>query len=206
MLWKKEFPLLLINVLLILSCVAILSACVTVPLINSYQEGTFSSKIRLTNIKEQKSFIFNLDIFAKRPSLLRLEITTPTGFHIASFALQEDQATLLVPSKKIYRQTAPHTQVFEGVIPLTIDPLWIIPILFEQPQPNWICDFDQTGYINTCKVDSFTITWTKRMGYKKTLSISSEAFEVTLYIQEFQPYLPSDSQLFILPKVLFTDP
>ena len=74
--------------------------------------------MRLMNIKEEKSFIFNLDIFAKKPSLLRLEITTPTGFHIASLTLQENQATLLVPSKKIYRQSAPHTQIFENVIPL----------------------------------------------------------------------------------------
>ena len=204
MLWKREF-LLLINVPLTLSCVVIFSACVTTPLINSYQEGTFSSKMRLMNIKEEKSFIFNLDIFAKKPSLLRLEITTPTGFHIASLTLQENQATLLVPSKKIYRQSAPHTQIFENVIPLIIDPLWIIPILFEQPQSNWLCDFDQKGYINECKIDSFTVTWTKRMGHKKTLKISSEMFEVTIYIQGFKPYLPSDPQLFILPEVSFTD-
>ena len=42
------------------------------------------------------------------------------------------------------------------------------------------------------------------MGHKRTLKISSEMFEVTIYIQEFKPYLPSDSQLFILPEVSFT--
>ena len=200
MLWKRELPL-LINVLLLLSCLFVYSACVTVPLINSYQEGTFSSKMRITNIKEQKSFIFNLDIFAKKPSLLRLEITTPIGFHVASLTLQENQVTLFVPSKKIYRQSAPHTQIFEDVISLTINPLWIIPILFEEPQSDWVCDFGQAERINECKIDSFTITWTKRMGHKKTLIILSEIFEVTIYIQDFKPYLPSDSKLFVLPKV-----
>ena len=204
MLWKREC-LLLINVLLILSCSFVFSACVTTPFINSYQEGVFSGKMRLTDINEQKSFIFNLDAFAKKPSLLRLEITTPTDFHIASLVLKDNQVTLLVPSKKIYRQSAPNTQVFTDIIPLTINPLWIIPILFEQFQPNWLCDFDQKGYINTCKVESFTIMWTKRMGHKKTLKIVSEMFEVTIYIQEFKPYLPSDPQLFTLPKVSFTN-
>ena len=204
MLWKKEH-LPLIKALLILSYLVIFSACVTTPPIKSYQEGKFSGKMRLTDVNEQKSFIFNLDIFAKKPSLLRLELTTPTDFHVASFTLQENQVTLLVPSQKIYRQTAPHTQIFEDVIPLTLDPLWIMPILFEQPQPHWVCNFDQKGYINKCKVESFTITWTKRMGHKKTLKIISEAFEVIIYVQEFEPYLPSDPGLFTLPKMSFTD-
>ncbi len=205
MLWKREL-LRLINVLLLLSYLVIFSACVTTtPFINSYEEGTFSGRMRLTNIKEQKSFTFNLDVFAKKPSLLRLEITTSIGFHIASLTLKENQVTLLVPSKKIYRQSAPNTQIFENVIPLTINPLWIIPIVFEQPRSNWICGFNQAGHVDKCKIDSFTVIWTKRRGHKKTLKISSEIFEVTIYIQEFKPYLPSDPQLFILPKVSFTD-
>ena len=204
MLWKREF-LLPKNILLLLSYLAIFSACVTTPSVDLYQEGAFSSKMRLINIKEQKSFIFNLDIFVQRPSLLRLEVTTPIGFHIASLTLREDQVTLFVPSKKIYRQSAPDTRVFENVIPLTINPLWIIPIVFEQPLSGWACDFNQKGNIDKCTIDSFTVIWTKRMGHKKTLKILSEMFEVTIYIQEFKPYLPSDPQLFTLPKVSFTD-
>lgn len=196
MLYKKGLRH-LISILLLLSYLIGLSSCVTSPFINLHQEGTFISKIRITDIENQKSFIFNLDIFARRPSSLRLEITTPIGFHVASLLLQENKVTLIVPSKKIYRQSEPHTEVLKDVIPLTINPLWIIPILFEQPLPNWTCSFDQKGHINECKINSFTIIWTKRMGYNKILKVSSETFEVTIYIKEFKPYLPSDPKLFV---------
>ena len=203
MLYKRELQL-LISILLLLSYLIGLSACVTSPFINLHQEGTFISKIRITDIENQKSFIFNLDVFARKPSSLRLEITTPIGFHIASLILQENQVTLIVPSKKIYRQSEPHTEVLKDVIPLAINPLWIIPILFEQPLPSWGCIFDQKGHINECKINSFNIIWTKRMGHKKTLKISSQIFEMTIYIKEFKPDLPSDPKLFIPPKASFT--
>ena len=77
--------------------------------------------------------MFHLEIFVQKPSLLRMEITTPVGFHIASITLQDSQFTLIVPSKKIYRHGDSHPQVLEDVLPLSIDPIWIIPILFEQP-------------------------------------------------------------------------
>lgn len=196
MLKVKEFQHLVCLILLS----SLLAACVTSPPINLYQEGTFSSKMKITHLQDQKSFILNLDILAKRPSSLRLEITTPIGFHLASLTLQEQQVTLFVPSKKIYRQDTSNSQIFKDIIPLKIDPRWVIPILFEQPQPDWNCVFNKAGHLKTCQVDLFTITWTKRMGYQKTLNISSDQIEVIIYIKEFKPYLPLDSKPFNLPN------
>ena len=200
MLQVKEFQhlkqLILLSNFLLVACVT-----ATHSPINSYKEGTFSGKIKITNLQDQKSSIFNVDIFAKKPSSLRLEVITPIGFHLASLTLQEDQATLIVPSKKIYRQGTSHSQIFKDVILLEIDLQWIIPILFEQPQSDWDCVSDQAGDLKTCQVDHFTIRWTKRMGHQKILNISSDRIEIIIYLKTFKPYLPSDPKLFILPRL-----
>ena len=167
--------------------------------IHTYQEGTFSSKIKLTDLQKKESVVFNLDIFAQKPSLLRLEVTTPIGFHIASLTLNGDQATLIIPSKKIHRQGITHSQILEDVIPLKIDPQWMLPILFETPLSDWQCDQDDRGYLKSCQLESLLVTWTKRMGYQRTLHITSQDIEAVLYIQDFKPYLPPNSNVFVLP-------
>ena len=111
-------------------------------------------------------------------------------------------ATLLIPSKKIHRQGISHPQILKDIIPLSIDPQWIIPILFEQPLPDWQCDHDDKGYLKNCKIESFLVTWKKRMGYQRTLHISADKIETIIYIQDFKPYLPSEeAQLFTLPQL-----
>lgn len=166
-----------------------------------YQEATFSGKMKLTNLETDQSLILNLDLFAKKPALLRMEITTSVGFHVASLILEQDTFHLIIPSKKIYRFGTSHTYVFADVIPLPIDPKWIIPIFFEEPLPSWTCQWDEGGYLQACQFEAFKVTWTKRKGYQKTLSIFSDQFEGLIYIKNFKPYLPSNAKLFNLPKI-----
>ena len=130
-----------------------------------------------------------------------MEITTPVGFHIASITLKDDLFTLIVPSKKLHRRGLPNPHAFEDVIPLSLDPRWVIPILFDQPLPKWVCQRDENGQLETCQIDAFSIAWTKRRGYQKTLKIASDRFEAMIYIKSFQPYLPKNIDLFTLPEV-----
>ena len=148
----------------------------------------------------------NIDIAAKAPSKLRMEVTTPLGIHLASFALNENTVTYYLPKQKKYHKGKARPWTMRPIIGMNLEPQRIIDLLFdrEPPSDKWECERDkETALLSECRNKQGTITmkWIRRRKDTRVVDVSAPRADIQLYVSDFEPKVEGkDSELFVVKK------
>src|ERR1035438_795452 len=96
------------------------TACQTTPThFEIFHIGQWDAKAIIRDAATQKSQLVNLDIIAQRESNLRIEVTSPSGFQLASFSLNETAMSVLLPRDHEYLTGPVSTAGFQKLIGVT---------------------------------------------------------------------------------------
>lgn len=123
-----------------------------------------------------------------------MDVETSLGIHIASFAYNKDRVQILVPEQRRFYSGKSSPKAFRKVIPLDLDPKWLLNILFEKnlEAKNWNCKKDDKGQWASCKLKSLSIKWVKRKRQMRVISFETKAAKVQLQLKGFEKTAKQD--------------
>ena len=155
------------------------------------------------DFEKKQSHILQLDVLAQRPQSMRIEVTTPLGFHIARLALNEKTLTyILTRQREFYRGDA-HPDSLKPILSVAVDPRWIVNLLFDMPPQGggWDCD-TREGLISGCKNSNLGISlnWLDRRKDSRKIQIITRAGEIQMDLKNYQEPGNLDPSVFELKK------
>jgi len=151
--------------------------------------GQWRGKARVRDLRTGKEDIINLDIIAREPSQLRLEVTGAFGVHLASIALNENTVSYILTREKRFISAPADSNAFARLVPVRISPSALLALLFERDltRMNWTCSVDpSTGHFKKCEnpQQDVTVTWIAREGRKRRFAISARDTEIDMILDE----------------------
>lgn len=170
---------------------SLLISCSTTPIRQDQVDaGTWEARVLIKDKRNAKSYLVNVDFAARKSTNLRMDVTTPLGIHVTTFALNQKKATYVVPQKKAYYSGPSSASAFKPVMDLNLDPKLLLHVLFDIPinGSGWKCLRDAKGYLASCErsSDQFRIIWSDRKGREKTVNVTHREFELQMKFHSFK--------------------
>jgi hypothetical protein len=132
-----------------------------------------------------------------------MEVTTPLGFHVASFALSGESVAYAITRQKRYAKGPVSPDAMKDLIHISLDPNIIINLLFDRPLPRaqWDCKVDVNQLPETCvsREGDLKITWSERHPDKRLVQIEAPKADVTMSLNENQSKVRISDAVFELP-------
>jgi hypothetical protein len=172
-------------------------------------EGQWHGKALVTDRQNGKSSQIILEIIAREPSQLRMEIlSSGLGVYLASLALNNDQVRIALAREKRFVKTKSDPDAFLTLIPVRLPPAALLDMLFHRPMDPklWNCDGPKAGEINkqeTCVLRSggATITFDQDpAATDRKIDLSSPNGEVEMHLEA------SRSKVEIKPEIFELEP
>lgn len=167
-----------------------------------HAEGQWRGRALVKNLKTSKSNTLSVDVIAREPSKLRLEITGPFGVHVASVAQNDNEVRCSLTQQKRFISGPANSTSLARVIPVRIAPSTLMAILFERPLPaEWSCDVGVTPQLPTeCRHarEKVTIKWLERNGLSRRLKIFAPLAELELVLDEAKSKVQLNDQTFLI--------
>ena len=154
-----------------------------------HSEGQWRGRALLRNLKTTKSNTLTIDILAREPSQLRMEISAAFGVRVASLAMNGNDVFVELTQQKRFLTTSATSGGLSRVIPVRIPPKALMAVLFDRPLPKseWNCD----SYIMTklpveCehRTDGVTVKWLERKALTRRIKITTTESEIEMVIDE----------------------
>lgn len=164
-------------------------SCTTLPEnFSKHQEGSWKAKSLIQDLKKRQSYVVYIDINAISPDKVRMDVETSLGIHVASFSLNQERVQILVPDRKRYYSGKSSPKALKKVIPLELDPRWLVDVLFEKnmSEPNWKCTNDNNNQLKACERKGLKITWTKRQRQMRVVAFESKTAKVQMQLKGFE--------------------
>lgn len=166
-------------------------------------EGQWRGRALLKNLKTTKSNTLSVDIIAKEPAQLRMEIGAAFGVHVASIAMNNDVVQCSLTQQKRFITSKADVSALARVIPVKIPPLTLMSILFERPlsPSEWTCDdyvFAKLPVECSHKVEKLTVRWIDRNGLSRRLKIATPDSEIELVLDEARSKVQFNEGTFVL--------
>lgn len=129
-----------------------------------------------------------IDINAIRPDRVRMDVETSLGIHVASMVYNRDQMQILVPDKRRFYSGKASKAAFKKVIPMELDPDWLVQVLFDQKLEGseWKCEKDKNGYYKSCVTEQMKVQWLKRMRQMRVVAFETETAKIQLQLKGFK--------------------
>lgn len=152
-------------------------------------EGQWRGKALVNNWKTKQKAYLDVDILAREPSQLRMEITGSFGVHVASIALSGQEVTYILSQEKRFIEVPASADALVRIVPIRVPPDVLLAILFERelPRGEWKCDIDRKNQLPMfCvhKGDDVAVKWIERNGRNRRLKITAKEAEVELVLDE----------------------
>lgn len=166
-------------------------------------EGQWRGKAMIRDMKNGKNSLLDLDILAKEPSQLRMEITGSFGVHVASVALNGGEVRCILTQQKRYVEAPAGVDSFEHLIPVHVPPAALLAILFERrlSDSEWKCVRDRaSGLASSCehRGEGLVVTWVERQGHNRRLKISAHDAEIEMVLDEAKSKVELTPSAFVL--------
>lgn len=194
------------NKSLLIALLLSLAACQTAPVNYSKKnQGYWKAKALIKDKKNQNSHIVYLEINAVKNKMLRMDIISPLGSHLASIILNKNKASYLdLDKKRIYVGRA-SAKNMKRVTSVPVDPTLFYNVIFDIPvrKKTWNCVKGEGGNLKSC-VDLKTntkVSWGRTTDAKKSVNIENKQVKLQINFKSFQDKLEARSNLFEFKKI-----
>lgn len=151
-------------------------------------EGQWRAKALVKNKQTGKSNTLNMEIVAKEPSKLRIELTGTLGVYLASIAVNDERLSYILPREKKFVTAPADSSAFRDLTPAKISSRDLIRILFDRqlPERDWNCEHSATNQPSSCRNrdGSLIVRWEDRKEGVRRLKIDSTSSELSMVIEE----------------------
>lgn len=147
--------------------------------------GQWEAKAMIKNYDSGDASVVTLDVLAKKPQHMRMEVTTSLGIALASVAMRENDIEYILPKqKKFYHGQVSEKSIYSA-LKVKMDPRILSAAFFETSYPKWECQADN-GLISSCITpEGVELKWMRENGVSKRVSIIGRNFEVQVQIKKF---------------------
>jgi len=153
--------------------------------IQALSGGQWEAKAMIKSFDSGEASVVTLDVVARKPQHMRLEVTTSLGIALASIAMKENDIEYILPKQKKYFHGAVTEKSMYSALKVKVDPRILSAAFFETSYPKWECQADN-GLIRSCKTpEGIELTWQREEGQSKRVSIVGQSFEVQVQIKKF---------------------
>ena len=164
-------------------------SCQTAPTQKSLSKvqkpGLWKAKILLQDKK--KSFTVNAHVRVSSRGILRMDITLPSGFYLASFLSEEEKFEALVPRDKTLYRGRDGQWTLKKHLGVPLSPRILTKVFTKEPinEKNWSCAKSETGKILMCKNlrTKVTVRWFGTSGGAEKVSLRSHNRRAQLLIR-----------------------
>ncbi len=180
-----------------------LFGCATAPKnFSEYKEGSWQGKVLVHDKKEGHSAILNLNVRAVDGSLLRLDITSPTGTHLGSLLIKNSEVLYMNVGERTVTKSKLDHAALQSVMRVPLEASLLFNILFDRApfQKNWECKADQSEMLKTC-TDSkagILVNWVRRERDQRTIEIDHSAANLQMSLYGFNPKIADPEKAFEL--------
>lgn len=156
----------------------------------------------MRDLKQNKSYIVDIDLLAVRPDKLRMDIATPAGFSVATFTMNAKEVRYALAQSKEFFAGKPGDNVLKPIIPIAVDPRALLDIIFDHDPAvvGWSCKRDKDNFINECvnSKSNVKVSVADRELHRKNLFITAPSSSVQMNFKGFQPKVQWDEGKFRL--------
>lgn len=166
-------------------------------------EGQWRGKALVNNWKTKQKGYLDLDILAREPSQLRMEITGTLGTHVASIALSGKEVFYILTQEKRFVEAPATSDALTRLVPVRISPTALLAVLFERelPAAEWKCDVDKTTKLNVfCshKSAEVGVKWLERNGLNRRIKIIAKEADIEMVLDQAKSKVELNSEAFRL--------
>lgn len=152
-------------------------------------EGQWRAKALVRNLRTGDESVLDLDVIAKEPSWLRMEITGPFGVHLASIALTSGEVRYVLSQEKRFVVTPAGSDAFARLVPVRISPTALLALLFDRGLPGveWRCDSGPKNQLATqCRHlrENVMVQWMERSELSRRIKIFAREAEIEMVINQ----------------------
>lgn len=192
-----------LQILIAMVCGVLLSGCGTQPVkMEGVDEGNWRAKALIRDKEQSRSYIVNINFNLVRNQRTRMDVTSALNTAVASLLTDDKEVRYLLFDSKRFYYGKPQADVMRPILSIPLDPRWIQNILLDLPiaEKSWSCAQDSAGLVVNCSdsVTGLKISWSQRMGPKKTVTIDHPKAMVQLNVQTFKPKVEDRKNLFTL--------
>jgi hypothetical protein len=153
--------------------------------IQSLSGGQWEAKAMIKSYDTGDASVVSLDVIARKPQHMRMEVTTSMGIALASIAMKESDIEYILPKQKKYFFGLVTERSMYSALNVKVDPRILSAAFFETSYPKWECQADN-GLLMTCKTpEGVELKWERSEGISKRISIVGKKFEVQVQIKKF---------------------
>jgi hypothetical protein len=187
-----------------------MSSCQTAPKVEPTVVGTVGSaegqwrgKAMVRDLRKGKSALLTLDILAREPSQLRMEVSGSFGVHVASIALNGSEVRYILTQEKRFVTAPAGADSFARLVPVHLPPGALLAILFERslPMAEWKCERDPVSKLPiqcTHRGEGVTVSWVERNGRNRRLKVSAHDAEIEMVLDEAKSKVELNDNAFTL--------
>lgn len=152
-------------------------------------EGQWRGKALVNNWRTKQKAYLDLDVLAREPSWLRMEITGSFGVHVASIALNGNRVSSILTQEKRFIDGPASADTLVRVVPIRIPPDALLALLFERelPKDEWTCDYDRVTKLAvfcTHRGGDVAIKWLEREGRNRRLKITAKEADIEMTLDQ----------------------
>lgn len=183
---KKQIILFFISMSVLISCQSFYKSEPPVEIdIQKVVGGQWEAKAMIKNRVSGEAHVVNLDVLAKKPQNMRMEVTTSLGAALASIAMKENNIECLLPKQKKFFYGPVSEKSIYAALKIKVDPRILSAAFFETSYPEWDCQADD-GFISFCKTpEGVELEWEREEEQSKRIVILGQDFEVQIQIKKF---------------------
>ncbi len=183
--------------------VVFLSACASQSLkLDGVNEGNWKAKALIRDKEQSRSYIVNLNFNLVRGQRSRMDVTSALNTAVASLLTDDKEVRYILFDSKRFYFGKPQADVMRPILSIPLDPRWIQNLLFDIPigEKSWSCTQDSAGLVQNCTdgATGLKVSWSQRLGPKKTITIDHPKAMVQINVQAFKSKVEDRKNLFTL--------
>lgn len=191
------------KILFVLSSIVFLSACATQSVkLDDVKEGNWRAKALIRDKEQSRSYIVNLNFNLLRGQKTRMDVASALNTAVASLLTDDKEVRYILFDSKRFYFGKPQLDVMRPILSIPLDPRWIQNLLFDLPisEKSWSCTQDSRGLVQNCTdgATGLKISWSQRLGPKKTIAIEHPKAMVQINVQTFKAKVEDRKNLFTL--------
>jgi len=162
--------------------------------------GQWRGKALARDLKNKKSGSLDLEILAQEPERLRMEIVGSFGVHLASVALNSENAYASMTREKKFVVAPADDTALSSLLPLSISPRNLLRVLFNRPLPKreWNCQSEGKKQNCVNSTSGVTVTSEEQDQGRRQIKIASPDAEVNMVLAESRSKVEFNDNAFML--------
>ena len=185
----------------------VFGGCAHSPLVfQSLEEGKWTSEVLVKDFRKKSEYPLSVDFALIQLDRLRMDVTTPSGFYIASLVVKDGRFQAIAARERKYHSGAITRSTLKKVLKVPVDPRWFNHWILDRPLPHWQCDYNEKNWLEKCEDKSLgmTIHWSERELARKRIIVKLEQYEISIRLRGYQEVVADEAsqreRLFVLKK------